>query len=299
MSGIADAKAQDSSPTPQASPGLQPDFLLLPAYDLEREGNAPIKVGDQLKMNPVGFKGEGVLSLPPGSASLSEQGWALLPNRVLVPLKPGDLTLPSLAVSDAQGKPIARTNPLQVKVESNLAANEKREPVPMRPPLRLPFPTEIAAAASLLALALLAGIVFLLIRWLRSRRPAAAALPASPPKPEDEVALLAFAELEKVGLARKGDFKAHYFRVSEIIKTYIGARYRFDALESTSREILQYLDHRKATDDQMMDKLESLLERLDLVKFTDHVPAGPEPALVLEDAREWVKVTRRPGVKSP
>src|SRR6185437_16115559 len=116
--------------------------------------------------------------------------------------------------------------------------------------------------------------------------------PAEPPKPEDEVALAAFAALEKSGVLAKGDFKKHYFRVSEILKTYVGARYGFDAPESTTQEMLQMLDRAMAaefaTDATKLGSLIELFGQLDLVKFTDHVPAGSDSSRVVAIAREFV-----------
>lgn len=310
--GVADTTSATSQAQIPPRPGeLETDFLLLQAYDLERDGNLPVKVGDRIGLKLAGLKRAGAqdaardlkVRVPPGNSSLSDQGWAILPATkdspevfrfIAVPLKAGDLTLPSLAVVDASDKGIARSNPLPIKVESSFGASDKRELVPLRAPVSISFPVWIMVLVGLLVVAIVTAIVYGIFRWSKRKRKQAALVPSGPPKSEDEVALLALAELEKLGLAKRGDYKRHYFRVSEILKNYIGARYRFDAPESTSREIVVYLEERKAVADGAVDSLESLLTRLDLVKFTDHVPAGPEPLVVLQDAREWVKATRRP-----
>lgn len=98
-------------------------------------------------------------------------------------------------------------------------------------------------------------------------------------------------------LARKGQFKKHYFRISEILKNYIGDRFGFDAPESTSREILALLKKQKVeglrSDEEEIERLERLFEKLDLVKFTDHSPVFGESAQVLDEARDFVMNTRR------
>lgn len=306
---------------------LDPAFLSLPAHDVERAENAsaPVRIGDRLMLKAVGL-GQSVQPVPPeGEQALREQGWAVFPLKgsvnqadagfVAVPVKQGKLTLPSIGLAPAgaqaeqassaatptpQPSPaglsaLARTNPFTVEVlpATDPQAGQEEKPPELLGPVGLAFPWWAAALAALFALALLAGAVYALIRYSRSRRPPAPVEPEKPRPPEDEEALAALLALEKQGFAMRGEFKKHYFGVSEILKTYVGRRYRFDAPECTSREIIQSLEARQSVEDRVIDRLETLLGRLDLVKFTDHVPDSAEPALVVEDARTLVRETRR------
>jgi hypothetical protein len=264
------------------------------------------------------------LEAPAGTENLTDQGWEVDvedPGQVpagelrvrATPLKAGQLTLPSLAIVRAAGdqdetagsgdgddakapRPaLARTNPVTVQVESAIRPDDPKagQPAEMLPPVSLPYPWWAVGAAAIALLALTAG-GWLAYRRLKGNRKAAPAKPAEPPKPEDEVALAALAQLERDGPLRRGEFKAHYFRVSEILKAYIGARYDFDASESTTREMIAQLEERKACDDARIDRLETLFGKMDLVKFTDHVPLPDEGPMLIEAARELVRATRRP-----
>lgn len=298
---------------------IDAEFLKLPAFDLERvDGAAQVQVGDSVILRMAGLAYERPkelrLQAPPGTESLTDQGWEIHievdtptpPGEYRIratPLKAGKITLPSLAIVRATAQeegssapPLARTNPMTLEVASAIKPDDPKpgQPVDMRPPISLRFPwwALALAAAFMLALGITGFVAYR--RWRgRTARPTPAK-PVEPPKPEDEVALSALAELERNGPLRKGEFKAHYFKVSEILKNYIGARYRFDASESTTREMISQLEEKRVLEDSRLDRLETLFGKLDLVKFTDHVPLPDEGQMITELAREFVRATRRP-----
>jgi hypothetical protein len=324
------AAAAWAQPPPEASPRpeLDPGFLLLPAHELEAiapPAGQAVRVGDRIRLRIDRLEAQdGALKLeqPPGATeSLQEQGWEILdpsapsaapvdptagkagePVLDVVVLKGGRITLPSLAIKNAEGKSIGRTNPYQLDVGSAIKADDPKpeEPADLRPPVSLRFPWLLVALAALLLLLVVAGVIYALRRWSQSRKPfVAPPMPAGPPRPEDEVALEALAELERQGLTRKGQFKPHYFALSEILKRYLGARYRFEALESTSREIIGVLEEKRAAPDELIDRLEALFETLDRVKFSDHVPPAEEGVSLLALARQLVTATRKPPAPAP
>jgi hypothetical protein len=331
------------SPTPSSQAGLDTDFLLLPAYDLELSralnnssdaSGAKARVGDALPLQvseislPPGLSAVGLsLAIPAGNSSLDEQGFAIEGvvsaastsgtsgsaglKATLVPLRPGRLTVPSLAivapgVNGGPARPIARTNPLPVEVASAIGPNDPKpqEPAAARPPLMIDFPTWLLVTAGFFALLLLGAIFYGLFRWSRSYRARRPAKPPGPPLSEDEAALLALMELEKSDSLRTGNYKKYAFRVSEILKTYIGARYRFDALECTTRELFAQLETQEsgaaahAAHVGRRGALRELFERLDRVKFTDHQPPLPEASGFVVEARQFVQGTRKPTVTS-
>jgi hypothetical protein len=314
-----------AAPDPSASPSpkLDMSFLLLPAYDIEAapkaspspvpqgSGSVTYRVGDEILAHvpqvalPAGSTGPLSISLPPGTPALADEGWEIFPKSdpnelrlILVPLKAGKLTLPSLAIQDSAGKSIGRTNPWPAEVVSAIRKDDPapQKPVDLKPPAEVAFPWWAIAMMAVVALMIVGAIVYWAYRWSQRKR---ALLPKAvePPKPEDEVALLALAELEKSGALSRGEFKKHYFRVSEILKTYIGARYGFDAPENTTRELFQNLKtawHEElGSNPDWLGKLQTLFGQLDLVKFTDHVPEPGEAKQVAEVAREFVRATRR------
>lgn len=325
---IAQQRGAASEPlgSPSAGPALDTDFLLLPAYDFERsaQGGAT-RVGDTLELKlssislPAGVSpSELTLAVPPGNSSLDDQGFAIEKaasaangstanaadlTAVVVPLRPGMLTLPSLAVvvSGSVPKAVARTNPFQIEVASAIQANDPKpkEPAPARPPLTIDFPTWVLVVAGILGFLVLAFLFYAAYRWSKNHRPELPLRREGPPLPEDEAALLALAELEKSGWGRTGgDHKKYSFRVSEILKTYIGVRYRFDAPECTTRELFASLDELPSGFPQRAE-LRALFDGLDRVKFTDYLPQTGELSHFVAEARRFVQSTRKAPPVTP
>ncbi|MGC4067872.1 MAG: hypothetical protein QM784_25110 [Polyangiaceae bacterium] len=78
--------------------------------------------------------------------------------------------------------------------------------------------------------------LFLLWKRRPKRQP-----PPPPPRPPWEVAIEELARLRAEDLIRGQRFAEHYDRVSDTVRKYLGARYGFDGLETTTKEMLTYL----------------------------------------------------------
>lgn len=294
-------------------PSLDPGFAALPAYEVQmRAEPQPNKksdphVGDQVLLKIAGIDSSSgsqwKLELPAQGSDLTEQGWAIIsdPSSAIqfevVPLKGGELVLPSLPIKNAQGQTVARTHPFKLTVASSISPQDPKpqEPVPLKPPVSLSYPWWFVIFIGILFLAVLGFAVYRLVVWSRGRKKAVEIKPTGPALSEDELALAALSDIEKQGLSQSGAYKKVYFRISEILKAYIAKRFEFDALESTSREILLYLSRQGLFHFQeRFHLLERLFGKLDLVKFTDHLPQMDEPAQVLNEARDFILATRRP-----
>jgi len=309
----------DPRASPSASPTaeLDPTFLLLPALDVEiaeesqAAAKAGVRVGDGVAMKIEGApkdQGDLKLATPQGHESLVDQGWGIRPTKGregalefrAFPLKQGQLTLPTLAIKNRDGIAVARTNPFNLRVESGIAQEDPKpeEAADTLPMLGLQFPKWVWLAAGGVVLGLLALFVYGIIR-LRSRvKPFS--LSKIPPAelPEDEEALRALAELETQGLWIRGGHKKHVFRVSEILKRFLGRRYRFDAMECTRRELVDHLMGNLSGVDllprEKVLEVSDLFERLDQVKFTDWVPGPDESVGFLVGARALIQALRQP-----
>jgi hypothetical protein len=315
--GVLSASADEPLPAVSPAPAVDPDFLLLPAFDLEPIKplqDRKVQVGDELLLKISGIRipriENAVKELNVSAApneNLSDQGWEVTPRTSptelpasefllsAVPLKPGKLYLPSLALKNSAGTAVGRTNPFSVEVDSAIAKNDPKpqQPEELEPPVGLQFPWWILALMGLAGSLVLGLLTYALYRWYKRRKAKISLIPAVV-RTEDEIALTRLVELQQLELVRKGDFKGHYFRISEILKSYVGDRYDFDALESTTQEMIRLLEEKKSTVDTAIDRLESVFNKLDRVKFTDHLPAEEESAKLLDDAKEFVLNTRRP-----
>jgi hypothetical protein len=321
LSAYADESVVGVAPATSPSPVVSEEFLRLPAYDFERlpaaqshVTNASIRVGDtfDLQLNGISQSSpELSLTLPPGG-SLEDQGLAIEKvvgsgttlTATVVAVRSGELTIPSLMIvgADAKGAnahPIARTNPFSIKINSAIQANDPKpqEAVPAQPPVMIDFPKWMIVLACVMGVLLLVGFLFWIYRWNKARTPAVEPEYRGPPLSEDEAALAALLQLEKSDLG-PAHIKRHAFRVSEILKVYIGKRYEFDAPECTTVELLRELENlthgfASAFDAGQLAFLKAIFEALDLVKFADHIPAAEEASQFVSNARKFVLSTRK------
>ena len=311
----------EDAPAAQPSQPVELDqsFLLLPAYDLEAttpQGQS-VRVGDSVTVRLQG-DAQGLKSLPSTLSIGLPQGTEDLTTSVAIDdktsgddhhfkitfIKAGKVSIPSLGLGgvgpsggpgDDSKKFLARTNPFTVDVVSSIEKTDPKpkEAAPALPPERLGFPLWTLIVGGILILALVAGGTYWLIRWSKKRRLEAAKRPKGPPPTEDQIAIEALKKLEAQGHLRKSEFKKFYFGISEILKQYIGARYKFDALESTTDEMIYHLERESGVQDHILTSLREMYEKLDLVKFTDHVPVAIEGSELLDRARKIVNQTKR------
>ena len=149
----------------------------------------------------------------------------------------------------------------------------------------------IALVVVLLALALL-----LADRFLKRRKTAQAAPP--PPVPPGVRFARDIDALRRAQYLEKGEVKAFHFAVSEILRRYLGARFGFYALESTTAELLYGLRLKKA-DPEVERMAGGFCDVNDPVKFAKWVPKTRESEALIETAWEIVrKTTRAPSVSN-
>lgn len=288
------------------------DYLLYPSLELRWAGPVPdaIRIGQKLHFRMEGKEAPKPdasaveVESAPGAPPLIETGWYVEPladpsgGGVLlrvIPLSGGHKKLPTLIVRDGDGDPV-RTLPLEIQVEAPDAPQEaaRQEPPPEYfGPAGLSYPLWLIVAAGVLGALILATALYFMIHALRARRGAGVTdEPAPPEKSPEERAVEQLERLRAARLWRQGRLKEHYFGVSEALKLYLGGRYGFDAPESTSREIVETLED-KNVNARTVDRVESLYERLDRVKFTDYVPHEEEGGELLEEAVKIIHDTKR------
>ena len=217
---------------------------------------------------------------------------------VPLPKEPGPhtLTLPSvpIAIARASGELITVcTTPHTLNVDDPTANIAQAMPRPNPPPLRqleVWTAAKNVALGALVALPLGMAIAFLVSRWLRRKRPVP---PPPPPRPPWELALEALARLRSKGLIERGLTTQHFAEVSLAVRDYLGQRYGFDGLESTTRELLERLGqaHVQRPEPGVVQEIEGLLRRADLVKFANLTPEAAECELALERGEQIVRRT--------
>ncbi|MCB9506292.1 MAG: hypothetical protein H6698_00175 [Myxococcales bacterium] len=208
----------------------------------------------------------------------------------LVSFRPGTFASLRLVavVVDASGYQSRAPSPaFGLDVRSTIVNESAPEPAPSSDPMdvrtRDPRPTIAAAIAGVLALGAVVGWV------VRRRRDAARpAEPDAPRRPAWEVALAALDVLALDDLPSRGEQLDFMTRLSEILREYIGARFRFLALEATTTEIGRELDARSDEVGLFSSEIRALLSEMDLVKFARFTPPTELCDELLERTRRLV-----------
>lgn len=286
-----------------------------PVFEIERFFTAPqsqkidppLRVGDVLRFRWIGEKKPPSTAIKintlPSKKLLSEEGWEVYAHPKddptsafsVIPIKSGDLTLPELQIEDVDGKILGRTRSIPFKIVSS--PEDGGAPPDFVPPLLMRFPKKWLYLGGLVLLVLLLVSGSLWRRYLRKRRGLARDDRSGSRKPrlsEHEEAFQLLEQLENSQWVQRGEFKKHYFGVSEILKQYIERRFGFHALELTTREMVFALES-AGINQESVRPLASLFEKLDRVKFTDFTPAtgDAEPKEIISEARAWVERTRQ------
>lgn len=128
-------------------------------------------------------------------------------------------------------------------------------------------PFILAGGAAALAMAA-ATALFLYVRKRKKQQ-------AEKQRPAHEIALEEIEKLERDGLIERGIVREHYFRLSDIFRTYIENRFHIPAVEQTTPELIPEIRKLDTIDVSVMSKAEAFLNYSDLVKFAKYTP-GPE-----------------------
>ncbi len=121
----------------------------------------------------------------------------------------------------------------------------------------------------------------------------------SPEMPAHLLALQELDQLEKEDLIRKGIYKEHYFKLSEIFRRYLERRFHFQAVEQTTEEILPALFNLKGVDEKEKDTAQQFLRHTDLVKFAKYVPVVDEVKQEHQEAINFIHKTKEEPVNQP
>ncbi|MFT7580391.1 MAG: putative RDD family membrane protein YckC, partial [Myxococcota bacterium] len=194
---------------------------------------------------------------------------------VLMPMRLGVEKIPAIEIayrqpgSDVQGS--VTTEIVKLWVRGNL---ENEQDPALGPP---PPPVEIITTNWLLiwalsifgTLVIAALLTWFVLRALDARFEALAPLP--PPAPANELALSRLDALSGRSDAEVDGAK-RLAEIIDILREYLGGRYRFDALEMTSKELLAALDGQDLKSITATE-VEALLNEADFVKFARITPS--------------------------
>lgn len=187
------------------------------------------------------------------------------------------------------------TDGISIKVRSLLPSDQKHLKLheispPVGIPLSVPLWIWFGIGGGILACGGITGY-FVMRRRRRASERSAPGIPAHE---------LAFDELERLvseDLVNKGEIKAFYRRISNILRQYIEGRFGINAPEQTTEEFLGNL---KAREDFSKDHnilLSHFLKHCDLVKFAEHQPRTEDLQNAFDSCRDFITGTAPPEAK--
>ncbi|HEY4197490.1 MAG TPA: hypothetical protein VGM63_18245 [Mucilaginibacter sp.] len=144
-----------------------------------------------------------------------------------------------------------------------------------------------------LVLIILAGIglVIGVIYYLKNRPEKVIIKKAAPILSADVIAINKLYELRDKKLWQQDQIKLYYIELTDILREYLEARYRIQAHEQTTADILAALKKQVIPADAR-NSLKQLLTLADLVKFAKEKPSSAENEQSMEDAIHFINQTR-------
>lgn len=204
-------------------------------------------------------------------------------------LKPGSIQIPPRPVYDNQGKQVALTQPIEIKVKG-LELSEQEKPENLLGPLALSIPKSWIFSFIFLVCCLVAFIIYRLIVWSQKRK-ALSLKKFEIPQPVYKIALKRIENLKQSEFWKNNEFKKCAYQISETLKWFIALTFEMDAEEATTSECYQLLLERKG--ESISKEFNEIFTILDLVKFTDYLSDSNEMNIILEQSKIFILKSKR------
>lgn len=193
-----------------------------------------------------------------------------------------------------------QTPKIFLEVESLLAKQDEANDIrDIKPPVSVsPSYRVLLVILGILAATVL---ILLLIRKLVEKRAIKAETERLSATHAHEEALEAIDKLLREGLIEKGRAREFCFRISEIFRRYMQARFGIPAIDLTTDEILPRVEDNGIVGDNLKPVVRDFLLSTDLVKFAKYQPTRDEIRKIIENTRifvETTKMTEDTGIES-
>ncbi|MBL8752193.1 MAG: hypothetical protein JNK15_02740 [Planctomycetes bacterium] len=212
-------------------------------------------------------------------------------HRTVLELKPvrgpGELVLPPFTARQKGGDATAATPETKVVVATALVGQAAAIEAPGQP-----FPTPFQGAYWIAGGAGAGALAAAVWWWWRSRPARVGAHPDAVALPPHVTALRALQRLRGDARTTPAEVERFYVAVSDVLRSYLEARFGLHAPERTTEEFLRELEGGDGLARAHRSELERFLSQCDLVKFAAHVPTEHDHLAAWALAEQFVQATR-------
>jgi hypothetical protein len=207
----------------------------------------------------------------------------------------GDFTIPEFTFSYQKQADdnlfAAQTKEINLKF-AGIEVDTTKDIKDIKPPLVPPYQFDW-----MIVLYIVLGILAVFVAWYVWKRYFAGKkddLPKAPIRPDIPAHILALESLKRLDeekLWQNGQEKLYHVKLSEIIRTYIAAKFDIDAIEMTSSEILEYFGGITNMSPELKESIRKQFNISDMTKFAKYRPLPDEHGFCLRSAIEFVEKT--------
>ena len=183
----------------------------------------------------------------------------------------------------------ASTNPLAITINT-VVVDTTKEIKDIKGPIEVPytFADFLTYIISLILSVLFAYGMYFYIK--KSSEKTVIPQKYIPKRPAHEIALEDLFKLRDEKVWQQGNIKNYHTRVTEIVRTYIERRFKINALEFTTNELMSSLAVKSLNND-LRSKLSFTLTLADMVKFAKNNPLADEHEQAMSNSIAFVEAT--------
>ncbi|MBQ4358514.1 MAG: hypothetical protein II766_03955 [Paludibacteraceae bacterium] len=187
-----------------------------------------------------------------------------------------------------------QTEPLSIKINTVEVDTLKNDIKDIRPVYSMPIQWGRIILYVLLALVLIAGGYFAYRYWKNRRKGAVVKDEEEVPVDPYTYAIDNLNRIKSEKVWQQGKVKEFYTDVTDVLRQYLQYRYRIDAMEMTSEQIVEAFSRSsEGKDGESTVLIRKILELSDLVKFAKWTPTFNEHEIALSEAYDFVEHTKQ------
>lgn len=185
-----------------------------------------------------------------------------------------------------------KTYPVLLTVQT-VAVDTTQGITPIKDPMEAPFSWKEIIDELIIGLLIFLALAAVIVYFAtRKKKEVVVAPPPKPADPAHVIALRKLDELDKKQMWQNGDEKGYHSGLTDILREYLELRFGFDAMESTTDEIVDRAQRLTMSQGQR-ENLGRIFRLADLVKFAKVKAYADEHKEAMMLARDFVTKTKK------